>query len=146
MDEFLHCVGWKSQPELPELYAMADVLVVPTIAQEGLSRTAVEAMASGCPVINTWIPHSGVPWVSLHEETGLTVPVDDPVALADAANRLLAEPGLRDRLAAAARERAVRVFDHRVMAERTLRLYHRVLADPGRAGETGRAVMVPSLP
>ena len=53
--------------------------------------------------------------------TGLTVPVDDPAALAAAAHRLLDEPGLRDRLAgAAAPRRAIREFDHRVMARRSL--------------------------
>ena len=77
----------------------------------------VEAMASGCPVINTAIPHSGVPWVSRHEETGLTVPVDDPVAFAAAARRLLEEPGLRDRLAAGARARAISEFQCDAMGE-----------------------------
>ena len=86
-------------------------------------------MACGCPVINTAIPHSGVPWVSLHEQTGLTVPVNDPIALADAAQRLLNEPGLRDRLAAGARRRVVAEFDHRVMAQRSLDIYNRVLQD-----------------
>ena len=96
------------------------------------------------PVINADIPHSGVAWVSRHEETGLTTPVDDPAALADAANRLLAEPGLRDRLAAAARQRAAREFDHRVMAARSLEIYRRVL--PGRdlpAAEPEPGVPVP---
>ena len=51
------------------------------------------------------------------------MPVDDPAALAAAANRLLAEPGLRDRLAAAGRARAATEFDHRVMAERSLAIY-----------------------
>jgi glycosyltransferase involved in cell wall biosynthesis len=57
------------------------------------------------------------------------VPVDDPVAFAGAANRLLTEPGLRDRLAAAARTRATCEFDHRTMAERSLAIYRRILAN-----------------
>jgi glycosyltransferase involved in cell wall biosynthesis len=57
--------------------------------------------------------------------------MNDPEALADAARRLLAERGLRDRLAAAARLRAVQEFDHRVMAERSLDIYQKVLrGDP----------------
>ena len=91
----------------------ADAFGCPSNARSG-RRSAlvqVEAMASGCPVINTAIPHSGVPWVSRHEESGLTVPVDDPAAFAAAARRLLEEPGLRDRLAAGARARAIAEFD-----------------------------------
>jgi rhamnosyl/mannosyltransferase len=101
-------------------------------------------MASGCPVINTRIPHSGVSWVSLHEETGLTVPVDDPVALAGAANRLITEPGLRDRFAAAAQRRALREFDHRVMAERSLGIYHHVLTGSPVLQVARRPALTPS--
>ena len=88
-------------------YLAADAFWFPSNARsEAFGLVQVEAMASGCPVINTRIPHSGVPWVSRHEETGLTVPVNDPEALAAAAHRLLTEPGLRDRLTDAARRRA----------------------------------------
>ncbi|HVL12827.1 MAG TPA: glycosyltransferase, partial [Gemmata sp.] len=73
--------------------------------------------------INTAIAGSGVPWVCRHEQEGLTVPVGDAAALAAAANRLLGEPGLRDRLAAAGRDRAAAEFDARVMAERSLEIY-----------------------
>jgi rhamnosyl/mannosyltransferase len=116
-------------PRVVPYYLAADAFWFPSNARsEAFGIVQVEAMASGCPVINTQIPHSGVSWVSPHEETGLTVPVDSPAALAGAANRLLTEPGLRDRLAAAARERALREFDHRTMAQRSLAIYRRVLA------------------
>jgi rhamnosyl/mannosyltransferase len=116
-------------PRVVPYYLAADAFWFPSNARsEAFGIVQVEAMASGCPVINTQIPHSGVSWVSPHEETGLTVPVDHPAALASAANRLLTEPGLRDRLAAAARERAMREFDHRTMAQRSMAIYRRVLA------------------
>ena len=98
------------------------------IRGEAFGLVQVEAMASGCPVINAAIPYSGVSWVSRHGETGLTAPIDDPEAFALAANRLLNEPGLRETLAEGARARAVREFDHRVMADRTIDVYRRVLA------------------
>ncbi len=116
--------------DLIPYYLAADAFWFPSNARsEAFGIVQVEAMACGCPVINAEIPHSGVSWVSPHEETGLTVPVDDPVALADAANRLVTEPGLRDRLASAAKDRAIREFDHRVMARRSLDIYRRVLGD-----------------
>jgi glycosyltransferase involved in cell wall biosynthesis len=125
-------------------YLAADAFWFPSNARsEAFGIVQVEAMASGCPVINTHIPHSGVSWVSRHEETGLTVPVDDPIALAEAANRLLTEPGLRDRLAAGARERAIREFDHRTMAERSLAIYRRVLAGEPDAQPTELPLLIP---
>lgn len=125
-------VGHASDDELVGAYHAAAGLWFPSVARsEGFGLVQVEAMASGCPVVNTAIPGSGVPWVCRDGREGLTVPVGDPVALAAAANRLLAEPGLRERLAAAGRERAAAEFDARVMARRSLDVYRSVLA--GRA-------------
>lgn len=129
-------------------YLAADAFWFPSNARsEAFGLVQVEAMACGCPVINTQIPHSGVPWVSLNEETGLTVAVNDPEALASAARRLIAEPGLRDRLAAGGRQRAAAEFDHRLMAERSLSLYRSILNGPGPAASrsTDRPLLVPSL-
>src|SRR5205823_5359495 len=98
-------------------YRAATALWFPSNARsEGFGLVQVEAMAAGCPVINTHVPHSGVAWVCRHEREGLTVPVNDPAALAAAARRLLEEPGLRERLVEAGRQRAVSEFDHRTMA------------------------------
>jgi rhamnosyl/mannosyltransferase len=132
-------------PRVIPYFLAADAFWFPSNARsEAFGLVQVEAMASGCPVINTHIPHSGVSWVSRHEETGLTVPMDDSVALAQAAMRLLNEPGLRERLAATARERAIREFDHRTMAERSVAIYRRVLAnESAKTQSTERAVLVP---
>jgi rhamnosyl/mannosyltransferase len=94
---------------------------------EAFGLVQVEAMASGCPVINAQIEASGVSWVSRHDESGLTVPIDDPKSLATAARRLLEEPGLRKRLAQGGKERAVREFDCHVMAQRSLEVYQGIL-------------------
>jgi rhamnosyl/mannosyltransferase len=120
-------VAWRgraSDDELVGAYHAATALWFPSNARsEGFGLVQVEAMASGCPVLNTAIPHSGVPWVGRHDEAGLTVPVNNPQAFAAVARRLLDEPGLRDRLGRTARRQAVERFDHRAMAAHSLAIY-----------------------
>ena len=86
-------------------------------------------MASGCPVINTEIPGSGVSWVSRHHDTGFTVPVGDARALAQMSQRLIDEPELRAQLSRNARLRAVQEFDQELMADRWQQVYHDVLGE-----------------
>ncbi len=132
-DRVVWC-GHATSAELVGAYHAATALWFPSIARsEGFGLVQVEAMASGCPVINTSIPNSGVAWVCRHGQEGLTVPVNDPAAFAAAANRLLAEPHLRERLAAGGRLRADSEFDHRVMAERSLAIYQEVALLRSRA-------------
>ena len=76
IDEFTRSVGWCSQADLPRHYHAADICLVPTIAQEGLSRTSVEAMASGIPVIASRI--GGLPFTVSDGVTGLLFEPGDP--------------------------------------------------------------------
>jgi rhamnosyl/mannosyltransferase len=120
--------GHATTDELAGAYRAATALWFPSTARsEAFGVVQVEAMASGCPVINTAIAGSGVSWVCRHEQEGLTVPMNDAAALAAAANRLLNEPGLRDGLATSGRERAAGEFDARAMAARSLELYRDVV-------------------
>jgi rhamnosyl/mannosyltransferase len=105
-------------------YAAADVFALPATARsEAFGLVQLEAMAAGLPVVNTRIP-SGVPFVSVDGQTGLTVPPRDPDALAAALGRLLDDAALRARLGQAARQRVSTDFSARRMARETLDLYH----------------------
>jgi rhamnosyl/mannosyltransferase len=117
-----------SREELIGTYRAATALWFPSGARsEAFGLVQVEAMASGCPVLNADIASSGVPWVSRHEQSGLTTPVGDARALAAAARRLLEEPNLRAALSAGAVKRATEDFDHLVMADRSRAVYAKVL-------------------
>jgi rhamnosyl/mannosyltransferase len=111
-------------------YHAADVFALASVARsEAFGIVQIEAMAAGIPVINTRLD-SGVPFVSLHERTGLTVPPADPEALAEAINRVLDQPDLRRSMGAAARDRARQLFSIDVMTAKTLALYSRVMSYP----------------
>jgi rhamnosyl/mannosyltransferase len=128
-------VVWRGRADAEELvgaYHAAAALWFPSNARsEGFGLVQVEAMASGCPVVNAAVPHSGVSWACRDEVAGLTVPVNAPAAFAAAARRLLDEPGLRERLSAQARADALARFDHRRMAERSLALYRAAIVPRG---------------
>jgi rhamnosyl/mannosyltransferase len=119
--------------ELTGAYHAATALWFPSNARsEGFGLVQVEALASGCPIVNTAIPHSGVAWVSPDGATGLTVPPDDAPAFAAAARRLLDDPDLRHRLGQGGRERAEAMFSVDRMARASLSVYQSCVAGPAQ--------------
>jgi glycosyltransferase involved in cell wall biosynthesis len=109
-------------------YHAADVFALASVARsEAFGIVQIEAMAAGLPVVNTRLD-SGVPFVSLNERTGLTVPPADPAALATALNRLLDNDELRRSLGAAGRVRARQEFSLETMSTRTMALYDSVMS------------------
>lgn len=88
---------------LPELYATADVYVLPSLA-EGFPLTQMEAMAMGLPVIVS--EHTSAHDVVTDGHDGFVVPIRDSTAIVDRLRLLQGDLGLRLRLGAAARRRA----------------------------------------
>jgi glycosyltransferase involved in cell wall biosynthesis len=82
-------------------------------------------MACGKPVVNTRL-ESGVPFVSPHGVTGLTVPPADPGALVDAINLLLDDAQRRMEFGSAGRRRVQEEFSLDLMVRRTLDVYDAV--------------------
>ncbi len=109
-----------------DLFCACDVFVMPS-RREGLGVACLEAMAAERPVIASRV--GGLGEAVVHERTGLLVPPEDPVALADAIARLIADPALRTRLGAAGPGRVAEGFLPEQMVTAYHALYVEVLAD-----------------
>ncbi|MCI0433654.1 MAG: glycosyltransferase family 4 protein [Gemmatimonadetes bacterium] len=94
--------------DLHELYRRSGIYVHPAVWQEAFGISIAEAMASGCAVVASEV--GAIPELIEHEVSGLIVPPADVPALQAAIRKLIDDPALRRRLAANARERAVRDF------------------------------------
>src|SRR5439155_3932053 len=97
-------------------YRFATLAMLPSRI-EGLSQALLEAMALGLPVAAS--AAGGNPELIRDGETGLLVPPLDPAAWGEALRRLLEEPALAARLAAAGRARVRRDFTLERTAVRT---------------------------
>jgi glycosyltransferase involved in cell wall biosynthesis len=107
------------QQRLPRHYWDTDITVVPTIAQEGLSRTSVEAMAAGRPVVASRI--GGLPFTVVDGVTGLLCEPGDPGDLARKLEALLDDSDLRRRMGLAGRRRFEEEFTWDVVTEKYYR-------------------------
>jgi len=96
--DVLFC-GTRDRDEMAGLYRSATVVLNPSRV-DNMPNSVLEAMASGVPVVSTNV--GGVPFILRADVTGLMVPADDPQAMADAVLRLLANPEIASRIAAAA--------------------------------------------
>ncbi len=123
IDDDVRLLGWVSDPELEALYSVAACFVFPSL-YEGFGMPVLEAMSRGVPVACSNRS-------SLREVAGDAALLFDPDSarsIADAIERLLADPQEAKRLRAAGREQASR-FTWQATARATLASYERALAD-----------------
>jgi glycosyltransferase involved in cell wall biosynthesis len=125
---FVHGV---TDERIVELYSECELAVVPSL-YEGFSLPAIEAMASGVPLLAT--SGGALPEVAgTHGETCFLVPPGDSEALAAMIRIALDQPEWRARVGAAGRARVVDNWSWAHTASRTVEQYHRVLADRSAA-------------
>jgi glycosyltransferase involved in cell wall biosynthesis len=103
-------LGYVPEPDLPGLYAAADLFVLPTTTLEGFGLVTLEALACGTPVVGT--PVGATPEILGGIDRTLVAAGATAPALAEAAGRLLrrGREGLR-LLGARARERVAALYD-----------------------------------
>ena len=115
--------GYADYADVPAIYRAHDLFVSPTYA-EGFSNTILEAMASGLAVLSC--RSVGVVDCLRDGENGLLVEAGNVDAQAAALTRLIAEPALRERLAAAALAECGRVYSWHAVGRQITGIYERL--------------------
>jgi glycosyltransferase involved in cell wall biosynthesis len=121
LDSKVSFLGWVNRADVPALYSWADVFVGPSITSssgwiEALGVVFIEASASGLPVVTT--DSGGMRDVVIDGTTGFIVPEQSPPAIAEALEKLAADPALRAKLGAAGLAHVTATFSWDVIAAR----------------------------
>ena len=122
--------------DVERIYGALDIFVLPS-HREGFPRAAMEAAASGLPVIATDI--RGCRQVVVHGVTGLLVPVGEVGALTDAIRKISDDADLRRRMGEASAQKAAVEFNEDDVVRIVMSTYRSIAARKG----LGWALMVP---
>lgn len=120
--ERIHVIGLTPEPQ--KYMAAADIFCLASY-REGFGLSLIEAASAGLPCVASRI--YGVTDAVVDGVTGLLVPVRHVGALVDALAQLMANPGLRQKLGAAARTRAQQQFSQAVVVDAWLDFYRQQL-------------------
>jgi len=132
----VHFVGFLSQPELLELYAESHLFLHPSETspnqdQEGVPNSVLEAMATGLPVAVT--RHGGIPEAVEHGRTGLLVPEEDHIALANAMQKIIDSPGIFKQMGLRARAAVTDRFEQEAQIDQLESFYEEAIIANGAA-------------
>ncbi len=122
---------WGRLDTMPEVFAQAHIVCLPSVYGEGVPKVLLEAGAAGRPVVATDI--AGCREVVREGVTGLLVKPGDAGDLARALQHLIEAPDLRARMGNAARALAESEFGDGLIVEETLAIYRRLTGMPSTA-------------
>lgn len=106
------------------LFATCDVFALSSIYKtEAYAIVQVEAMKYGKPIVSTRIEGSGVDWVNAHNESGLTVPIENAEVLAKAITTILEDKNLYNKLSFGAKARYTENFTDKLMIQSLMSMY-----------------------
>ena len=121
IEKQVHLLGFRR--DVFRLSSAADIFLFSS-RQEGLSVSVMEAMACGLPIVASGI--RGNTDLIDPGQGGFLVAPDDAPGFADAIRRILAEPGIRDRMKAHNLEK-IRAYSKEAVLEQMARLYSSVM-------------------
>jgi len=127
----------------PDVFRDADIVVFPPIWHEPFGLPAIEAMASGKPVVTTSV--GGIPEIVRDRETALVVEPGNTRGLAAALMELLTSAERRATLGAAGREHVKRHFAWNTRIDDWLLLYENVLTQSAKPRKRAMAAASLSL-
>lgn len=116
---------WGHRSDMPQVLAVAHIVVLPSYYGEGLPKVLVEAAACGRAVVTT--DHPGCRDAIEPGETGLLIPVRDSAGLAEAIDSLIENPARCQAMGAAGRALAERAFDVKQVVAEHMRIYEELM-------------------
>lgn len=125
-------LGVLPHEEVLKIYAVADVVTMPSVWQEPHGRVLIEAMSLGRPVVATRV--GGIPETVEHGVSGLLVERNDPKSLAEAIAKILLNPELGQRMGENGRLILGEKFNEQNILRRTLNLYRDALTQKSFKG------------
>lgn len=124
----IHFVGRIDEEDKSALLQLCSAFVFPShLRSEAFGISLLEAAMFGKPMISCEIG-SGTSYINQHDETGLVIPPDDPLALREAMNQLWNNPVQACEMGVRAAERYQALFSAERMGQQMADLYQELLS------------------
>jgi glycosyltransferase involved in cell wall biosynthesis len=120
----VHLLGYVPYEELTKFYYRADIFVAPSVWDEPLGLTILEAMASKTPVVAT--RKGGIPLLIKQGYNGIFVKPRNSRQISEACNKLLENDELRKKMGEAARKTVEEKFTWKITAKKFNTLYKKI--------------------
>jgi len=125
IEDHVRVMGYRSDAR--RIMQAMDVVVLPSVAIEGLGIALIEGAFLGKPVVGSDAP--GIREALVDGSTGLLAPPGDARALSEAIGKILGNPEMAVEMGGRGRERAMAMFTLDHMVERAENLYRQLLRD-----------------
>jgi len=120
----INYLGWKDLEDLPSIYREADIFILPSV-MEGMSSVTLQAMASGLPIVASKV--KGFEEILEENVNGLTAEYNNEEQFADAIEKLIKSPDLRETMSKNSLRKSVQ-FSWESIAKQYLELYERSIS------------------
>jgi glycosyltransferase involved in cell wall biosynthesis len=134
-------LGYVSDDDLKRLYRIADAVCIPSL-YEPFGIVALEGMAANVPVVTS--DTGGLRDFVEHMVTGVTTYAGDAASLAWGLLEVLRNPALANQLREVAYEKVRHIYNWKVIAQRTLEVYDKVLKESDQIGSSEVASAPPA--
>lgn len=125
LEDHVKLLGFVPEDELPSLYNLSNLFILPSIYAESFGITLLEAMASGTPIVASAI--GGIPEVVENGVNGILFKKGDELNLGNAVIRVLDDPTLANELAINARKKVEEQYSWPVVVEAVEEVYKDVM-------------------
>ncbi|MCK5587313.1 MAG: glycosyltransferase family 4 protein [Candidatus Lokiarchaeota archaeon] len=129
LNKYVNFAGFITHEDIPSFYELCDIIVLPSIWDEPLSRVLLETFHSSKPVIAT--KTGGTPEIIKDGENGLLVEPKNSDQIADKILFLYNNPDIRKRIQENVKSYSIKNLNSRALTKKFLNMYKTVLSESG---------------